>query len=153
MDEMTEEKTSTVLFALGGLLACVGLAWVGLLATGGLDGDWLLAGALAFGLGVLAVNTIDRVAGVFTKTGFPDDVEAGAQPAPEISEVSNSDDETPRPRLWIMVAASLLEALALSLFIGYLLGSLVISVGAGLLLSVLAIAISLRVSQRFSEPA
>jgi hypothetical protein len=145
---MTEDRNSTVSFALAGLFACVAVAWAVLFATGSFATEWLLAGALAFGLGVLAVNGLDRVGhGLFVKPALRD--KAGTQPEPSAPVATDAD--TLKPRLSIMVASSLLEALALSLFAGYLLNSLVISIVAGLLLSALAIAISLRVSQRFSE--
>ena len=144
---MTEERASRLPLAIAGLFTGVAAPWALLLATGGMDSDWLLAGALSIGLGLLAVNSIDRIApGVFA-----------ARPAAADEAPAEADDaqatETEGPRLRVLVASSGLQALSIALLLTYFAGNVVISVTGGLAFGMLGLAVSALLARNLSETA
>jgi len=153
---MTEEKSSTALFAVAGLLAPVVAAWAVLFALGSLDVDWLLAGVLALGAGMLAVNLIQRFApGVF---GSSEDNEAEGElaetPVVAAIEASGEEDdegsEIPAPRLRVLIASSSLQGLSVALLTGYFLGEVAVSVAVGLIFAALGTGVSAVLSRRLA---
>jgi hypothetical protein len=141
---MTEEKASSR-FAFAGLFAPVGAAWALLLIDGGLDGDWLLAGVLALGAGMLAVNLMQRlVPGVFAAFG-----ESGSD-VPATPESDAEEPETQAPRLRVLVASSGLQGLSAALLTVYFLGDVAVSVAAGLAFGALGMAVSVVLSRKLS---
>jgi hypothetical protein len=121
-----------------------------LLLTGSLDGDWVVAGILALGSGVMVVNVMGRVApGAFranAAAGDPansprDDAPAGGGPGPS------------NPRLRVLITSSCLEALSVALLCAYYLDSLLIAVSSGVAFGLLGIAVSLALARRLAEPA
>jgi Flp pilus assembly protein TadB len=146
--------------AAAGLFAAVAAVWALLLAGGSLDGTWLLAGFLAVGMGMLAINLIDRAAAHFAPT--EDTAEAGDHaeepPAdkPSRRRQAEVDAEEPDqaagvgPRLRLLIGSSCLEALAVALIVSYYSGSLVVSLMVGVIAGALAIAVSLLLARRLT---
>jgi Flp pilus assembly protein TadB len=146
--------------AVAGLFAAVGAVWALLLAGGSLDSTWLLAGFLAVGMGMLAINLIDRAAARFPPA--EDAAEAGAEAeesTPEKparrreAEVDVGEPEEAvavGPRLRVLIGSSCLEALAVALIASYYSGSLVVSLMVGVVAGALAIGVSLLLARRLT---
>jgi hypothetical protein len=143
---MPEESQIKRAFSVAGLLAGVGLAWALLLMDGSMDGDWLFAGFLALGLGVLALNAVDRLIWRIFAVG----VEREKSGPVAKNSVSEDEEATPAPRLRVLMISSGLEALAAALLAAHYTGSVVISVAAGVLTAGLAIAVSVLLARKLS---
>jgi hypothetical protein len=148
---MTEEKSSTALFAAAGLLAPVVAAWAALFALGSLDADWLLAGVLALGAGMLVVNVVQRfVPGVFGSVS-EDEADAESPETPEASaEEEDEDSGIAAPRLRVLIASSSLQGLSVGLLTAYFLGEVAVSVAVGLIFGALGIGVSMVLSRKLT---
>ena len=148
---MPEERTNGLTFSVAGLFAGVGVAWALLLLEGSFGGDWILAGFLAFGLGVLTLNVMDRVGQRISAAGVES---AEKNPvAMNLAESSDAEQPEPAPRLKVMLISSGLEALAAALLTHHFLGDVLESLLFGLALGVVAVAVSLVVSRSLTRAA
>jgi hypothetical protein len=154
-----------------GLVGCVGGVWVALLVAGLLDETWLLTGFLAVGLGWPAISGMGRLWGgaaesveaedeapVGAKTVAPREEDEDEAEAPvrarRAVEPDEADDAVPAgPRMAVLMAAACLEATAIGLLAGYLSGSFVVLLGAGLVAGVVAVGITLLLAKRLSPAA
>jgi hypothetical protein len=146
---MTEERASRLPFAIAGLLTGVGTAWAVLLLTGSLESDWLLAGILALGSGVMVVKVMGRVA----PGAFRADAPANPANSPRDDAAAGDDLVPSNPRLRVLITSSCLEALSVALLCAYYLDSLLIAVSSGVAFGLLGIAVSLALARRLAEPA
>jgi hypothetical protein len=146
---MTQERASGLPFAIAGLLTGVGTAWTVLLLTGRLDSDWLLAGILAGGFGVMALNAVHRVA----PGAFALDASGRGEALAADTARSGGESQAANPRLRVLVTSSCLEALSVALLCAYYLDSLLIAVSSGVAFGLLGIAVSLALARRLAEPA
>jgi hypothetical protein len=146
---MPEERTSGLTFSIAGLFAGVGVAWVLLLLGGSFGTDWILAGFLAFGLGVLSLNAIDRLGQRISAARVES---PGKEPLIEnVAESSDDEEPAPAPRLKVMLISSGLEALAAALLTLHFLGDVLVSLLLGLALGVVAVIVSLAVSRSLTQ--
>jgi len=147
---MKEESRLKRTSSVAGLLTGVGCAWALLLTDGSLSGDWLLAGFLAFGLGVLSLDAIERLGRLISAVGSTPGEEA---PAAKVVAASSDEEAAPAPRLRVLLISSGLEALAASLLAVYFIGNLLAALAVGLGLGAVAVMVSVLLSQRLTGPA
>jgi hypothetical protein len=153
---MTEERSSTALFAVVGLLAPVIAAWVLLFAVDSLDSSWLLAGVLALGAGMMIVNVIQRIVpGVFVPAFAADEAEDEPMDLPEVKAIAaveedDEDADIPAPRLRVLIASSGLQGLSVALLTAYFMGDVAVSVAVGVIFGALGIGVSMLLARKLS---
>ena len=143
---MTQERASRLPFAIAGLLTGVGTAWTMLLLTGSLDSDWLLAGIMAGGFGVMALNAVHRVApGAFALDASGRGEALGADTAR-----SGGESQAANPRLRVLVVSACLEAVSVFLLCVYYVDDMLVATTAGVAFGVLAVGVSVLLARKLA---
>ena len=143
---MTQERASGLPFAIAGLLTGVGTAWTVLLLTGRLDSDWLLAGILAGGFGVMALNAVHRVA----PGAFASDAPGRAEVLAADTARSGDESQAANPRLRVLVVSAGLEAVSVFLLCVYYVDDMLVATTGGAAFGVLAVGVSVLLARKLA---